>query len=62
MTTEFRVIFTATFATTAERDKIYNWIKGKATDLALAAKVKRADITKDEYSVPDVGTASEKII
>jgi len=62
MTTEFRIIFTATFASATERDKIYNWIKGKAGDLSSAASVKRADVTKDEYSIPDVGTSSEKII
>ena len=62
MTTEFRVIFTATFATATERDKIYKWIRNKASDLAAAASVKRADVTEDEYSIPDVGTSSEKII
>lgn len=62
MTTEYRVVFTATFSTAAERDKIYGWIKNKAVDLASAAAVKRADVTKDEYPIQEVATVSEKII
>lgn len=62
MATEYRLIFTATFATAAERDKIYTWVKNKASALSAAATVKRADITKDDYRIPDVDIYSEKII
>lgn len=62
MQTEFRVIFTSTHATAAERDKVADWLKRKATTLSTAAAVKRADVTKDEYLIPDASTVTEKIL
>lgn len=62
MKAEYRVIFTSTHETAAERDKVAEWIKGKVATLQSAATFKRADITKDEYQVPDTTPTSEKII
>jgi hypothetical protein len=62
--TEFRIIFTATFDTAAERDKAYEALKTGVASAAIrnAAFFKRADMTKDEYPIPDNPTASEKVI
>ena len=62
MAQEFRFIFTGTFATAAERDKAANWIKNQVTTLGTAANFKRADLTRDEYLIPDNETVSEKVI
>lgn len=62
MITEFRVVFTGTFNTAAERDKVYNWLKNQATTLSGQAAFKRADVTKDEYPIPENVTVSEKVI
>lgn len=61
MITEYRIIFTATFASAAERDKMYAAIKNKISDFAGSATVKRADMTKDEYAIPELH-ATEKVI
>jgi len=59
--TEYRVIFTATFNTEAERDKCYDSLKTSvASTVAKAATYKRADMTKDEYMVPNNST--ERIV
>lgn len=62
MKTEYRIIFTATFDTVAERDKMYNALKSATVTLAGSAIAKRADMTKDEYVVQEVATATEKVI
>ncbi len=63
MKTEFRVILTGTFDTAAERDKVYDSIKNFMISTASKSAVfKRADITKDEYPVPENITVSEKVI
>jgi hypothetical protein len=62
MKTEYRIIFTATFNTVTERDKAYTALKLKVTELRDSALFKRADMTKDEYPVPDVETSTEKVI
>jgi hypothetical protein len=63
MKTEFRIIFTATFDTAAERDKAYDSLKaGIAASISKAATFKRADMTKDEYNIQDNPTTSEKVI
>ena len=63
MKTEYRLIYTATFDTLAERDKAYDNLKAFVSATASKAAVyKRADMTKDEYLVPDAVTVSEKVI
>lgn len=63
MRTEYRIIATATFDTAEERDKAYDALKTFMSGGAKAAAVyKRADMTKDEYPVPDNATVSEKVI
>jgi hypothetical protein len=63
MKTEYRIIFTATFDTAAERDKMYGALKdGIVGDIGRSGIAKRADMTKDEYHVPDSPTTSEKVI
>jgi len=61
MKTEYRIIFTATFDTVIERDKMYDAIKGKVAQLSAAAVAKRADLTKDEYAIPET-QSTEKVI
>ena len=62
MATEYRFIFTGTFNTAADRDKAVSFLKDKVVNLKDAASFKRADITRDEYLVPDNLTVSEKVI
>ena len=62
MAQEYRFIFTGTFNTAAERDKAANWIKNQVATLGAAANFKRADLTRDEYLIPDNETVSEKVI
>lgn len=62
MATEYRFIFTGTFATAAERDKAADWIKSQVATLGATAAFKRADITKDEYLIVDNTPISEKVI
>ena len=59
---EYRIIYTATFDTAAERDKAYDSLKTVVLSTASkAATYKRADMTKDEYMVNDP-PISEKVI
>ena len=61
MKTEYRIIFTATFDTAVERDKAYVSLKEQVVSVtSKAAVAKRADMTKDEYNIPE--TISEKVI
>jgi hypothetical protein len=66
MKTEYRIIFTATFDTAAERDKAYDSLKGSVVaTTSKAAITKRADMTKDEYIIdyPEPSQpVSEKVI
>jgi hypothetical protein len=63
MKTEYRIILTATFDTSAERDKAYDSLKQSINDtVSKSALYKRADMTKDEYPIPDIQTATEKVI
>lgn len=61
MKTEYRVVFTATFDAAAERDKFYSAIKNRMSEFAISATIKRADMTKDEYSIPET-QSTEKVI
>jgi hypothetical protein len=62
MKTEYRIIFTATFDTAAERDKAYDSLKTAiVSTVKTAAIYKRADMTKDEYSIPE-DQYTEKVI
>ena len=62
MTTEYRLIFTATFDTATERDKAYDSLKQQAIGItAKAAIAKRADMTKDEYQLAET-PVTEKVI
>jgi proline dehydrogenase len=59
--TEYRIILTATFETAEERDKMYSVLKDKMlTEIKEAGIAKRADMTKDDYFIPDQVT--EKVI
>lgn len=61
MTTEYRIILTATFSSEAERDKAYNSLKTViASTVSKVAAYKRADLTKDSYFIPD--QATERVI
>jgi len=63
MKTEYRVILTGTFDAPEERDKFYNALKTYVSGTASKAAIfKRADLTKDEYPVPENVTVSEKVI
>ena len=62
MKTEYRIIFTATFDTVDERDKMYVALKdGVVGTISKAGIAKRADMTKDEYAVPET-QITEKVI
>ena len=61
MKTEYRIIFTATFDTDTERNKMYDAIKTKMSQLSASAIAKRADMTKDEYQLPEP-QVTEKVI
>ena len=63
MKTEYRIIATATFDTAADRDKAYDALKTfMSGTVSKNAIFKRADMTKDEYPVPDAFPTSEKVI
>ncbi len=63
MKTEFRIIFTAIFDSDVERDKAYDSLKTNIMGtVSKAALFKRADMTKDEYSIPEESTLTEKVI
>ncbi len=62
MKTEYRVIFTATFDTAAERDKMYASLKTQLLDvIRLSATAKRADITRDDYAIAEA-YVTEKVL
>jgi hypothetical protein len=63
MQPEYRVTCTALFDNATKRDAFYGAIKQAVLDLNGKASVqaKRADITKDDYLIPD-GAVSEKIL
>jgi hypothetical protein len=61
MTSEYRIILTATFATSEERDKMYAVLRDQMLNVVKDSGIaKRADMTKDDYFIPDQVT--EKII
>lgn len=62
MKTEYRIIFTATFDSAAERDKAYSVLKEFITSDAMkkSAVFKRGDMTPDDYVVNDA--VSERVI
>ena len=61
MTAEYRIILTATFATAEERDKMYDVLKQQVVAIVSKAGVaKRADMTMDDYLIPD--SVTEKVI
>lgn len=59
---EYRFIFTGTFTTAIERDKAADWLESKVALLGAAAHFKRADITRDDYPIPDLDVVSKKVI
>jgi hypothetical protein len=62
MKTEYRIICTATFDTVGERDKMYDVMKQQMFDtISKAGIAKRADMTKDEYLIPE-SALTEKVI
>ncbi len=63
MQAEYRVIATATFDTAAKRDAAYDLLKAFFNGLTTTQKntMKRADMTKDDYLIPDL-QSSEKVI
>lgn len=62
MTSEYRIIFTATFATAVERDKAYDVLKTAVVGaVKTSATFKRADMTKDDYNIADANV-TEKVI
>jgi hypothetical protein len=61
MKQEFRIIFTVTFDTAVERDKMYDVLKQTTVDtVAKAGIAKRGDMTKDDYWIQEPQT--EKVI
>ena len=62
MRTEYRIIFTATFETIEEREKMYSSLKTQILDVVkLSGMAKRADMTRDEYQLVD-SPVTEKVI
>jgi len=67
MVIEYRVIFTMTFNSVADRNTAYDYLKGTTIPgLVSAAQgsgitIKRADMTKDDYFIPEA-QVSEKVI
>jgi hypothetical protein len=67
MIIEYRVIFTMTFNSAADRNMAYDYLKGTTVPGLVAAAagagitIKRADMTKDDYMIPDANV-SEKVI
>lgn len=53
MPIEYRIIFTAIFADKVERDQMYTKLKNQVANLASGNAPKRADMTKDDYLIPD---------
>jgi hypothetical protein len=61
MQTEYRIILTATFPDATSRDSAYDSLKTKLVGFG-GPKIKRADMTKDEYLIPDVLSTTEKVV
>jgi hypothetical protein len=62
MRTEYRIIFTATFDTLEEREKMYGSLKTQVLDtISKSGIAKRADMTRDEYLVNEA-PATERVI
>jgi len=67
MVIEYRVIFTMTFNSAADRNTAYDYLKTTTVPGLVAAAqgagitIKRADMTKDDYFIPDA-QVSEKVI
>jgi hypothetical protein len=68
MQTEYRVIFTMTFNSDADRNTAHNYLKTTTVPGLVAAAnsagivIKRADMTKDEYVIASLPMATEKVI
>lgn len=65
MQVEYRLILTATFNTSAPRNACFNALKAQVQAYAAAhpADLKRADMTKDSYQVPEVDEGNpEKVV
>lgn len=62
MKTEYRVILTATFDTSTDRDTAYTALKNAIQNWTTnnPGKFKRSDMTKDDYGIPE-GNVSEKV-
>jgi hypothetical protein len=61
MKTQYRLIFTATFDSAAERDKAYAALKSKVTALSDAAAFVEAKMTKDENIINEP-SVTERVI
>ena len=62
MRTEYRITFTATFDTAAERDKAYVSLKEQVVTItSKAAVTKMGVMTKDEILIPEQ-PVTEKVI
>lgn len=63
MVIEYRLIITATFPVKADRDAAAAALKTQIVSYAAAnpGKLKRADVTQDDYFIPDAN-ATEKVV
>ncbi len=64
MQAEYRIIMTVTFVDAASRDAAYPIIKTAMTNFGAAHPnaFKRADMTKDDYTIPDAIGVTEKVL
>ncbi len=64
MIAEYRLIITATFNVMADRDAAYNALKTQVLNYATnnPTKLKRADMTRDDYVIPDNSSITEKVV
>jgi hypothetical protein len=67
MVSEFRIIFTMTFNSNNDRNTAYDYLKNTTIPGLVSAAsgagitIKRADMTKDDYFIPDA-QVTEKVI
>lgn len=63
MIVEYRLLITATFADKTDRDNAANALKTQIVNYAgnNPGKLKRADVTRDDYFIPDAN-ATEKVV
>ena len=63
MKVEFRMLITGTFNTAVDRDAAYTSMKNQIQAYASANpdKLKRADMTRDDYFIADA-QATEKVV